>query len=332
MANARALDKRRKSIRNIRKITRTMELIATARFKKSMDRATAATDYTARITRLVGDLAASGLEVSHPLLEGRTEVNNVATLVLTANRGLCGGYNGNVLRQAIRQRQEWQDQNKNLALDVSGKRGISGFKFRNISVEDTYTQFDDQPAFEEVEKIAEGYLEDYASGKIDRLDVVYTQFKTVARQETVVETLLPLGSLIDEEGSEEGASGSSESLYEFVPSPESILEEVTKDSGYQPIAVHSCLSSHSGKISTGPPPGIPRTPQTPTFDFLGTHGAPRKDAAVSEQIARMVAMKSATENASDMIRNLSQTYNRARQSQITGEIMEVIGGVEALQG
>ena len=296
MANARALDKRRKSIRNIRKITRTMELIATARFKKAMDRATAATDYTARITRLVGDLAASGLEVSHPLLEGRTEVNNVATLVLTANRGLCGGYNGNVLRQAIRQRQEWQDQNKNLALDVSGKRGISGFKFRNISVEDTYTQFDDQPAFEEVEKIAEGYLEDYASGKIDRLDVVYTQFKTVARQETVVETLLPLGSLIDEEGSGEGASGSSESLYEFVPSPESILEEV-----------------------------VPMSFKVKLFKcFL--------DAAVSEQIARMVAMKSATENASDMIRNLSQTYNRARQSQITGEIMEVIGGVEALQG
>ena len=296
MANARALDKRRKSIRNIRKITRTMELIATARFKKAMDRATAATDYTARITRLVGDLAASGLEVSHPLLEGRTEVNNVATLVLTANRGLCGGYNGNVLRQAIRQRQVWQDQNKNLALDVSGKRGISGFKFRNISVEDTYTQFDDQPAFEEVEKIAEGYLEDYASGKIDRLDVVYTQFKTVARQETVVETLLPLGSLIDEEGSEEGGSGSSESLYEFVPSPESILEEV-----------------------------VPMSFKVKLFKcFL--------DAAVSEQIARMVAMKSATENASDMIRNLSQTYNRARQSQITGEIMEVIGGVEALQG
>ena len=296
MANARALDKRRKSIRNIRKITRTMELIATARFKKAMDRATAATDYTARITRLVGDLAASGLEVSHPLLEGRTEVNNVATLVLTANRGLCGGYNGNVLRQAIRQRQEWQDQNKNLALDVSGKRGISGFKFRNISVEDTYTQFDDQPAFEEVEKIAEGYLEDYASGEIDRLDVVYTQFKMVARQETVVETLLPLGSLIDEEGSEEGASGSSESLYEFVPSPESILEEV-----------------------------VPMSFKVKLFKcFL--------DAAVSEQIARMVAMKSATENASDMIRNLSQTYNRARQSQITGEIMEVIGGVEALQG
>jgi F-type H+-transporting ATPase subunit gamma len=273
-----------------------MELIATARFKKAMDRATAATDYTARITRLVGDLAASGLEVSHPLLEGRSEVKNVATLVLTANRGLCGGYNGNVLRKAMRQRQDWLDQDKNLALDVSGKRGISGFKFRKIDVEDTYTQFDDQPAFEEVEKIAQSYLEDYAAGKLDRLDVVYTQFKTVARQETVVETLLPLGSLMDEQDSTGEAAGSGESLYEFVPSPESILEEV-----------------------------VPMSFKVKLFKcFL--------DAAVSEQIARMVAMKSATENASDMIRNLSQTYNRARQSQITGEIMEVIGGVEALQG
>ena len=295
MANARALDKRRKSIRNIRKITRTMELIATARFKKAMDRATAATDYTSRITKLVGDLAASGLEVSHPLLEGRSEVKNVATLVLTANRGLCGGYNGNVLRTAIRQRAEMMDAMDGVKMDVSGKRGISGFKFRNIDVEDTYTQFDDQPAFEEVEKIAEGYLQDYVTGKLDRLDVVYTRFITVARQEAIIETLLPLGSLGDEPGKEAAEAGG-ESLYEFVPSPESILEEV-----------------------------VPMSFKVKLFKcFL--------DAAVSEQIARMVAMKSATENASEMIRDLSRTYNRARQSQITGEIMEVIGGVEALQG
>ncbi|MCA9067116.1 MAG: F0F1 ATP synthase subunit gamma, partial [Planctomycetaceae bacterium] len=109
MANARALDKRRRSIRNIRKITRTMELIATARFKKAMDRATAATDYTARIARLVADLAASGLEVSHPLLESRSETKNAVLLVLTANRGLCGGYNGNVMRVATRHRVEMQE-------------------------------------------------------------------------------------------------------------------------------------------------------------------------------------------------------------------------------
>src|SRR3712207_6105671 len=101
MAKARALDKRRKSIRNIRKITRTMELIATARFKKAMDRANAATAYTRRITKLVADLATTGLEVSHPLLAERETVNNAVLLVLTANRGLCGGYNSNVQRAAF---------------------------------------------------------------------------------------------------------------------------------------------------------------------------------------------------------------------------------------
>ena len=110
MANARALDKRRKSVRNIRKITRTMELIATARFKKAMDRAVAATAYTRRITQLVSDLAESGMELKHPLLEPRETVNNATLLVLTANRGLCGGYNGGVLRQAIPHHADLQQQ------------------------------------------------------------------------------------------------------------------------------------------------------------------------------------------------------------------------------
>ena len=293
MANARALDKRRRSIRNIRKITRTMELIATARFKKAMDRATAATDYTARIARLVADLAASGLEVSHPLLESRPETKNAVLLVLTANRGLCGGYNGNVMRVATRHRLEMQEAGMNVRVDVSGKRGISGLKFRKVPIGDSYTEFDDQPALEGVSKIAEGYLEAFVSGQIDRLDVVYTQFQSVARQNAVIETLLPLGS-IGGKTSDSADEAKGQSLYEFVPSPASILEEV-----------------------------VPMSFKVKLFKtFL--------DAAVSEQIARMVAMKSATENASEMIKELSSTYNRARQSQITGEIMEVIGGVEAL--
>ncbi len=132
MAKARALDKRRKSIRNIRKITRTMELIATARFKKAMDRAHAATAYTKRITRLVADLAASGLTVSHPLLAGRDETERATLLVLTANRGLCGGYNSSVQRAAFARYQELKAEVPELTLEVSGKRGISAFRFRGI--------------------------------------------------------------------------------------------------------------------------------------------------------------------------------------------------------
>src|SRR5262249_49571215 len=124
MAKARALDRRRKAIRNIRKITRTMELIATARFKKAMDRASAATAYTKRITQLVKDLATTGLAVSHPLLEERPNPKKAVLLVLTANRGLCGGYNGNVQRHAVARLAELKKAIPAVGLEVSGKRGI----------------------------------------------------------------------------------------------------------------------------------------------------------------------------------------------------------------
>ncbi|MCA9176351.1 MAG: ATP synthase F1 subunit gamma [Planctomycetales bacterium] len=293
MANARALDKRRKSIRNIRKITRTMELIATARFKKAMDRATAATAYTRRITQVVADLAGSGMELRHPLLEPREEVKNAALIVLSANRGLCGGYNGSILRLAAATHAKLTEQVESLRMIVSGKRGIVGLKFRGLTADESYTKFDDQPKFEDVEPIATSLLEAYASGAIDRLDVIYTQFESISRQNAVIETLLPLSQLGDDEDKKQAGGGGS-SDYEFLPSAESILEEVVPASFK--VKLFKC--------------------------FL--------DAAVSEQIARMVAMKAATENASDMIKTLSMTYNRARQSQITGEIMEIIGGVEAL--
>lgn len=290
MAKARALDKRRKSIKNIRKITRTMELIATARFKKAMDRAHAATAYTQRITALVSDLANSGLEVTHPLLVGRDEIRHAKLLVLTGNRGLCGGYNSNVQRQAFARLSELTAEVPSSSLEVSGKRGLAACKFRSIVPAESYTHFEDKPTYEQVELLATRYLDEYATGKLDRLDVAYTRFEGIARQVATVETLLPLGALA---GSEVKATG--ETQYEFLPSAQSILEEVVPTSFK--VKLFKC--------------------------FL--------DAAVSEQIARMVAMKAATENADKIIRKLSMTYNRARQSQITGEIMEVLGGVEALK-
>jgi F-type H+-transporting ATPase subunit gamma len=291
MAKARALDKRRKSIRNIRKITRTMELIATARFKKAMDRAHAATAYTRRITQLVADLANTGLEVKHPLLEGRDKVDRAVLLVLTANRGLCGGYNSIVQRAGFNRYNELKAQIPEVVLQISGKRGINAAKFRGFPVADTYTHFEDKPSFEEVEVLANHYLEQYIAGKIDRLDVAYMKFENVARQNVIVETLLPLGNLEGAEASE----SKTQSQYEFLPSAGSILEEVVPTSFK--VKLFKC--------------------------FL--------DAAVSEQVARMVAMKAATKSAGDRIKQLSMAYNRARQSQITGEIMEIIGGVEALK-
>ncbi|MDC0279023.1 ATP synthase F1 subunit gamma [bacterium] len=296
MANARALDKRRKSIRNIRKITRTMELIATARYKKAMDRAHAVTAYTDRLSQIVSSLAAAGTEVDHPLLQPRENPKAVRVLVLSSNRGLCGGYNAGVLRATMPRIQELESSIGSVSVDVSGKRGINGLKFRGVETAENYTQFEDQPAYDEVEKIASGYLEQYITGQFDRLDVIYTKFISTSRQIATIETLLPFGSF-DEEISGAGASedSSSQSQFEFLPTAQSILEEV-----------------------------VPTSFKAKLFKcFL--------DAAVSEQVARMIAMKGATESAGDMINQLSMTYNRARQSQITGEIMEIIGGVEALK-
>jgi len=301
MAKARALDKRRKSIKNIRKITRTMELIATARFKRAMDRATASTAYTKRITALVAELASTGLEVSHPLLEQRSEIKSAVLLVLTGNRGLCGGYNSNVQRAALLRIEELRTQVPKLSIEISGKRGISGLKFRGVTPDMAYTHFEDKPTYEEVEVLANRYLDEYITGKIDRLDVAYTRFDNVAKQTAVVETLLPLGSLALPTGRQstpattEAAKPHTEVQYEFLPSAQSILEEIVPTSFK--VKLFKC--------------------------FL--------DSAVSEQIARRVAMKAATENADKMIKKLSMTYNRARQSQITGEIMEILGGVEALK-
>ena len=298
MAKAKALDIRRKAIRNIRKITRTMELIATARFKRAMDRATAASAYTDRITELARDLSESGLEVSHPLLEGREKTERAILLALTSNRGLCSGYNAGVLRASLRRWNEWQQEAiDEPQIEVSGKRGISALKFRGIATQETFTHFEDKPTFEEVEVLANRYLEAYIAGKLDRLDVTYTRFFSVSKQVPVVETLLPLGQLggADEPSTGGGQTGG-ESMYEFLPSAESILEEVVPTSFK--IRLFKC--------------------------FL--------DAAVSEQIARMVAMKSATESADKMIKQLSMMYNRARQTQITSELMDLIGGVEALAG
>jgi F-type H+-transporting ATPase subunit gamma len=295
MAKARALDRRRKSVRNIRKITRTMELIATARFKKAMDRSIAARDYTKHLAKILENIASVGADVSHPLLEVRP-TQRAAVLVLTGNRGLCGGYNSNIVRQAVAILGQWKSERVETDVSVSGKRGISALKFRGYDMAERYTTFEDKPEFDAVAPIGRAFLEAYAARKIDRLDVVYTKFHSIARQEAVTETLLPLKPP-EASGAEAVATKTdlASNEYDFYPSAASILEEI-----------------------------LPASFMSRLFKcFL--------DAAVSEQVARMVAMKAATENAGGLIKSLSRQYNRARQSQITGEIMEILGGVEALK-
>jgi len=329
MAKSRALDKRRKSVRSIRKITRTMELVATAQFKKAMEKAVAADAYTKRLVTLVRDLSEHE-RIDNPLVEGSAKdlaQKKVVLLTLSANRGMCGGFNAGVMRLANHRLQELKNKFGNVSLEVSGKRGIAAFKFRGMKIDQTYTDLQDKPSLQQIDNLAEHFIQLFLTKEIDRLDVCYVKLESISKQYPVVETLLPIADLTAEgdvdaikdesmvqdlkraamvrkaddliaDGKDVGVAGlktrDNKTLYEFVPSMESIVEEL-----------------------------IPTAFKAKLFKcFL--------DSAVNEQIARMVAMKSATESADKMISLLTTAYNRARQSQITNEILEIISGAEAL--
>ncbi|MGQ9575656.1 MAG: ATP synthase F1 subunit gamma [Thermoguttaceae bacterium] len=291
MAKARKLEKRRRAIRNIRKITRTMELVARASFSRAMNRALAAAAYTRRITALAEHLAHSAHGQGPPIFGPRRPPRRATLLMLTANRGLCGGYNAAVFRLAHGHWLAVAQEVPETRWEVSGKRGISALRFRGIQPAASFTHFRDRPRFEEVEVLADRYLEEFQSGRLDRLDIVYTRFEGLTRQRAVVETLLPFAAP-EAKGEETRQPPCPE--YDFFPSAASILEEV-----------------------------LPASFKARLFKcFL--------DAAASEQIARMMAMKAATENADAIIANLTMMYNRARQGQITSELLEVVGGADAL--
>jgi len=307
MAKARAIIKRRKAVDNIRKITRTMELIATNRFRKALNRATEAEAFTRKIAELVADLGETSQEMAHPLLVRREPSRRGLLLVLTSNRGLAGGYNGNVLRASLARYQDNQTEGLETSLEVAGKRGINYFRFRKIVPDATYTQFEDRPQYHEVEALADKYIKLYVQGAIDRLDVAYTQFVSTSRQVAIAQTLLPIATAdigraapsvrqSTPAAKEASAVVKKEPVsYEFLPDAQSILEEIVPVSFK--VRLFKC--------------------------FL--------DAAVSEQVARMVAMGGATKNADDLAKTLTRQYNRARQAQITRELADVVGATGALK-
>jgi F-type H+-transporting ATPase subunit gamma len=294
MASTRILVNRRKAVRNIKKITRTMELIATARFKAAQKRAQEAEAYTAKIAELAADLAATAGEVTHPLLVKREKIDKSVMLVICSNRGLCGGYNAGILREATLALRRNNAEAIPVQLELSGKRAINYFKYAGMKALHSFTKFEDKPRFDEVEEIADRYLAEFIAGKIDRVQVAYMKFINAAVQRPVVETLLPLDRGAPPTAKKKEPTGKTVE-YDFLPDAKGILEEILPVSFK--VRLFKC--------------------------FL--------DAAVSEQIARRVTMKQATENANDMIKDITQEYNRLRQANITKEIMEIIGGVEALK-
>ena len=292
MANAKTIVKRRKAVTNIEKITRTMQLIATAKFQKALNRATATQPYTEKLTELVAQLSAQVTDVNHPLLRSEPVSGRSGVLVLTSNRGLCGGYNGRLLEAGLNHLRA-SEKDLEIELDVSGKKGISYFRFVGREIRKSYTHLEDKVRFDEVEVLADEFIDRFAREELDSVYVVYMNFQSVARQVPTVIELLPMQAQAEESaGGPAGGEGGVQ--YDFSPDPEALLAEL-----------------------------LPAAVRTRLFQCF-------TDAAVSEQIARMVAMKAATDAASDMIKILTRTYNRARQTQITMELLDIIGGSEAV--
>ncbi len=296
MATTREIVKRRRSVANIRKITKTMEMIATAKFRRAMNRAVGSKPYTEKIAELVSTLRAGAGTVIHPLMEEHTESSRVVLLVLTSNRGLCGGYNGNIIRLANQQIQQLTHSHSTMDIDlrVSGKKGISALRYAGHEIYHSYTEFDDKITFAQVEEFADELIDLYGHKQIDGVRVVFTRFISSARHYADVLDLLPIRAPAPEEIDEEMSDFNIEE-YLFSPTMEEILSELV------PVAV-----------------------KTELFQCF-------MDAVVSEQVARMSAMKAATDNAQQMIQALTRQYNRARQTQITGELLDIIGGAEALK-
>lgn len=312
MAKLRDIKRRIKSVKNTAKITRTMELIATAKSKQAQDRIQRSLPYFEALAEVAGQARkASGDDVgpAHPLLEKR-EVKKVAVLAVVANRGLAGGYNTNVLRMARDHRAALLAEGKEVRVFASGKKAFNWLKFQKVPFEGSYAQFDDKPKFVDVERVADTLIGLFMAREVDRVDVIYTHYFSAGRQAPVVETMLPITSAAEAQV----AAGKKGEAPKAAPV----------------VAKKEEAASKRNVVFTIEPD--PRTILDAIFPLQARLHLFRVylEAATSEQIARRIAMKNATDNAQDVGRLLRMAYNRGRQSQITKEILEIIGGSESL--
>ncbi len=286
----RALRRRIRSVQSTKKITKAMELIAASRIVRAQARVAAARPYSEQITEVIRNLAAAGAGSGSPLLVPRGEVRRVAYVVVTADRGLAGGYNANVNRTAERAIKADQAAGRDYALFLLGKKGLNFFKFKHYRIEQSWTGQSENPTYEYAREVASAVVARYEAGDVDQVQLVYTQFLSVASQRVQQRRFLPLEPAALAEAPAEGPTAD----YEFEPAPSAILDQI-----------------------------VPRYVESRLFAAL-------LDAAASEQAARQRAMKSATDNADELIKVLTRQMNRARQDSITGEIIEIASGAEAL--
>jgi len=296
MATLREIKKRMTAVGSIARITKTMQMIANAKFAAAVQRAKATKPYTQKIRQLVAEVAAAAGDVQHPLIDGPAESpRKELLLVVSSDRGLCGAYNSNILRKATAHVRATRSAGTEIDIEVAGKKALAAVKYHRYAVAERHT-FGDKPKYEDIERVAQRYIDAFTTGAYDTVRVAYTRFESNSRQVADIVQLLPLKPQASTPApGAEKTTGAPSATYEFSPSAESLLGDL-----------------------------LPQAVKASLFQAIN-------DAVVSEQIMRMVAMKAATENAKELGRNLKRRFNRARQSKITTELTEIVSGAAALE-
>src|SRR5881409_3207788 len=300
MASQRDVKNRISSVKNIEKITRAMEMVAAARLRRAEQRIQALRPYASAIRRMTRQAAEAAENIPNlPVLEEHENVNTVGLLLVTGDRGLAGAFNSQIIRAGMRAAAEHEEQGRSLQWYASGRRGVSTLRFRKRDPAGGYTGFTDRPAYANAREIADDLTSAYVDGEVDRVEIFYNGYVSALTQTVRRETLLPLQQATiledeDDDGSEEG-DGGGRALVEYEPDPEEILQRLVPD--YVEISIYRALL----------------------------------ESTASEHGARMTAMRSASENAADLIDDLTLQANRQRQADITQEIMEVVAGAEGLR-
>jgi F-type H+-transporting ATPase subunit gamma len=292
------------SVKNVQKITRAMEMVAAARLRRAEQRIESLRPYASAIRRMTRQAAeAAGNVPNVPILEDRPEAKTVAILVLTGDRGLAGAFNSQIIRAAMRAGAEHESEGKTVVYYASGRRGVSSLAFRKKETVGAFTGHTDRPSYANAREIGEDLMAGYVDGKIDRVEVIYNQYVSPLVQNVTLEVLLPLQQATVKEAEEmqqdidtskHAEQTGHTALTEYEPDPDEILQRLVPD--YVEISLYRALL----------------------------------ESTASEHGARMTAMRSASENAGDIIKDLTLQLNRERQADITQEIMEVVAGAESL--
>ena len=300
MASLKDIRGRISSVKNIRKITRAMEMVAAARLRRAEQRIEHLRPYADAIRRMTSRASQAAENIPNlPILEEKESVQTVGLLLVTGDRGLAGPFNSQIIRAGNRRAAELRADGKQALWYVSGRRGLSSLEFRKLDVGGSWTGFTDRPAFADARAIADGLTSAYVDDKVDRVEIIYNGYISAVNQEVRHETLLPLqqADVLGEEEEEEGESPEhhQRALWIYEPDPEEILARLVPD--YVEISIYRALL----------------------------------ESTASEHGARMSAMRSASDNAADIIDDLTLEANRQRQAEITQEIMEVVAGAEGLR-